>query len=361
MIIKKHLVQYGKGFETPKLSKWQRAKTGVGKVGRGIAKVPKTVVVASGATAVALPKAAIAGTVSGIGSTLYSPVRLAKAVGKTLYHGSKGLSREAKRFIAWRRYKSAKEKLKASSPSNNTSTSSLKQKTNNLYAKLKSSTGRVYETRKKIGKSLLNVAKDVTPYRAFANGVRGSVESLKKTAKYTGKRFDILGSDTLKKLQPTSMAKIIMDTGTKKTQPLLTYTNLEKQIQNNLTRKQPKKNGQVTGNTEVKAKAVNYLALNRLKKQQDNKLTKIQKIRATPEYNLIKGKYENDGTNAFNAEMNQLEKTIKKLAQEIPKLGMFDPDRAKMQKQYDTELAKFNLYDAVKTIKENPTLFSQAI
>ena len=231
MIIKKHrdqLIQYGRGIEAPKLGKLQRFKTGVGKVGRGVAKVPKTVIVAPVAAAISIPKAAIAGTVTGIGSTLYSPVRLLKATGKTLYHGTKGLGQEAKRFIAYRQYKSAKAKLeKAQQPTiavegepekllnQSQSIATLQTKKNNLYRKLKASTGRVFETRKKIDKLLLNVVKDVTPYRTLKNGIRGSIESFKKTAKFTGKHFNILGSDSLGKIKPTSMTNIIMDTGTK--------------------------------------------------------------------------------------------------------------------------------------------------
>jgi len=40
---------------------------------------------------------------------------------------------------------------------------------------------------------------------------------------------------------------------------------------------------------------------------------------------------------------------------------MFDPNRAKLQKQYDELSEILKVYDAVKTVKENPTLFEKAI
>ena len=375
MIIKKHrhqLIQYGRGTgtATPKLSKWQRAKTGVGKVGRSIPKGVKTVIVAPTAAAVALPKAAIAGTVTGIGSTLYSPVRLIKATGKTLYHGTKGLGQEAKRFIAWRQYKSAKAKLEkaqstltdesdsGSEKQGLSSTSSqpeniqtLQTKKNNLYRKLKASTGRVNETRKQIGKSLLNVVKDVTPYRIYANGVRGSIESLKKTAKYTGKHFDIIGSDKLKTLKPTSMANIIMGTKTKKQQPQVNIGTLTKTIQRDLARKGQGDVQQEQVGSQVKAKAADYLALERLQKQQAIKGAKIQKIMKTEqnEYNKIEQEYIRN-ISGFNDNFKKIQSEIGRLALQIPTLGMFDPNRARLQKEYDEALAKFKLYDAVKTV-----------
>lgn len=375
MIIKKHrdqLIQYGRGIEAPKLGKWQRFKTGVGKVGRGVAKVHKTVIVAPVAAAISIPKAAIAGTVTGIGSTLYSPVRLLKATGKTLYHGTKGLGQEAKRFIAYRQYKSAKAKLeKAQHPTiagvgeqekllnQSQIIAELQTKKNNLYRKLKASTGRVYETRKQIGKSVLNVVKDVTPYRTLKNGIRGSLESFKKTAKFTGKHFNILGSDSLGKIKPTSMTNIIMDTGTKTQQPQANISALERKIQNDLARKQGQGEGQGTA-TSKKATAADYLALDRALKQQAIKVAKIQKIMKTSQYSTIEQQY-NRNKPVFNDNFSAIISDIKRLAYKIPKLGIFDPERAINQKQYNELSEMLKVYDAVKTVKLNPTLFRKAL
>lgn len=379
MIIKKHrhqLIQYGRGTDTPKLSKWQRFKTGVGKVGRGVAKVPKTVIVAPVAAAISIHKAAIAGTVTGIGSTLYSPVRLLKATGKTLYHGTKGLGQEAKRFIAYQQYKSAKAKLeKAQQPTivgegetekllnQSPNIATLQTKKNNLYKKLKASTGRVYETRKKIGKSVLNVVKDVTPYRTLKNGIRGSLESFKKTAKLTGKHFNILGSDSLRKIKTTSMTNIIMGTGTKTQQPQANINTLTRTIQNDLDRKQREGQGQGQGQVgnQKKATAADYLALDRAQKQQQIKVAKIQKIMNTKNYKFVEQQYNKYGERFIYTKLTQLENKIKSLVQTIHKLGMFDPNRAILQKEYDKALAEFKLYDAVKTVKEHPTLFRKEI
>lgn len=327
MIIKKYRIQYGKGFEAQKLGKWQRVKTGVGKVGRGIAKVPKTVVVATGATAVALPKAAIAGTFTGIGSTLYSPVRLTKAVGKTLYHGTKGLSREAKRFIAWRKYKSAKAKLKAL-PEN----IELQKQKNNLYAKLKASTGRVYETRKQIGKSLFNGATEITGTRVLSNVIKGSVESLKKTAKYTGKHFDIPGRDTLKTLKPISTANII-------------YRNSSsnKKLPVNLAH-----------NSNQKKTPEDYLKSERLQKQ----ITKIKAIMKTEKYEAIYNEYKYKNNNNVSKKLGEIETSINSLITKIPTLNMFDPNRAQLQKEYENNRELFKILKVMKFVRENSNLFS---
>jgi len=346
MIIKKHLVQYGKGFETPKLTKWQRAKTGVGKVGRGIAKVPKTVVVATGATAVALPKAAIAGTVSGIGSTLYSPVRLAKAVGKTLYHGSKGLSREAKRFIAWRRYKAEKAKQKVS-----TGISENNKKLSNLKEKLRASTGRVKETRKQIGKSLLNVGKTVTGIQQLINTGKGAVESLKHTARSAGS-FGIIGSETLQKLQPKSTVNIIL--GTSKTKKVnsknsnTTLSGISTKIENL----------EKTNSSKTKLTAEDYLKLDRLKKLKQKMIDNVNKIRNNDniKFDGINILYSTD-SNKFKSNLSALENSVNNLIKQIPTKGMFDSNRVKLQNEYYAKREELKVYKAVKIFKENPSLF----
>jgi len=219
MIIKKHLVQYGKGFETPKLGKLPKAKTAIGKS-------IKTAVVAPIAIAYGTPKAAIAGVVTGIGSTLYSPVRLTKAVGKTLYHGTKGLSRQAKRFIAWRRYK--KEKAKQNGSIGSSENSKNSKKLSNLKQKLRASTARVSETSKKFGKSLFNVGKTITGVQQLINTGKGAVESLKHTARSAGS-FGIIGSETLQKLQPKSTVNIIRGTSkNKKINPINSKNTLSR-------------------------------------------------------------------------------------------------------------------------------------
>jgi hypothetical protein len=342
MIIRKNLRQYrGGGNGIPRLSKWQRFKSFTGNIVR---KTPKTLYHSTKAIAIGVPKAAIKGTLSGIRSSLLSPLRTVRDVSKTLYYKTKELSREAKRFIAYQRYKSAKKKLEKAQLLNTTSNNYeiLKNKANLLKAKLKVSTGRVYETRKNISNTLEKIAKEVTGFKILSNGVKSSVTSLKKTAKRMGS-YNIIGSEHLQSINVGSKSK------SPSASPKLNLDQLHKQIQSLEDQTQTIDN--------KRQKAENFLKLERLQKQKQIEINKIQKIMKIPKYIEINNLYTNNKTN-FDKNLLIYNTIINDSIRKIPTLGMFDSERARLQKQYDESKEMLKLYKVVEIVKRNPNLFS---
>ena len=182
---------------------------------------------------------------------------------------------------------------------------------------------------------------------------------MKHTARNAGS-FGIIGSNRLTKLNPKSTRNIIFGISkTKKINPknsMNTLSEISTKIGN---LEQKLTNSSTTHSSKTKLALEDYLKLDRLKKQQHTIIDNVNKIRNYEQKNKfesINTSYSTDRS-VFESNLSTLENSVNNLINEIPKIGMFDSNRATKQIEYNAKREELKVYKAVKIFNENPSFF----